>query len=292
MFFNYINQIMTQGVDLTIVIRKSDGQLTISTLPKVNGLKDEAQNRIIPLTLTGTPTELDAGFFPAISQPIQKASGLITNMVQFEKQAEKAVENSKAAKEQNDKQSKEAKEKKERYDKHMKKADEHISAKNHNEALTSLAQARLCASEQDMKRVDDKMTEVKAELRQGSLFDMKELTQAPNQPQMPTSQPIQNMPTIQQQQPVNQQPIQTQTQQQYYQSPQPEYQPPQYAQQQSNQRTEYIQPQQQNYQIPEPYPTPIAKPEYCREDEYSGYLDFPANMQPPMANSQYTNPQM
>ena len=45
---------MTESVDLTIVIRKTNGQLTVSTLPKSNGLKDEAQNHIVPLTVTGT----------------------------------------------------------------------------------------------------------------------------------------------------------------------------------------------------------------------------------------------
>ena len=61
MFFTAIHQMMTESVDLTIVIRKANGQLTVSTLPKSNGLKDEAQNHIVPLTVTGTPQELDTG---------------------------------------------------------------------------------------------------------------------------------------------------------------------------------------------------------------------------------------
>ena len=59
---------MTESVDLTIVIRKTNGQLTVSTLPKSNGLKDEAQNHIVPLTVTGTPQELDTGFLQAVTQ--------------------------------------------------------------------------------------------------------------------------------------------------------------------------------------------------------------------------------
>ena len=51
MFFTAINQMMTEGVDLTLVIRKANGQLAVSTLPKSNGLKDEAQNHIVPLSL-------------------------------------------------------------------------------------------------------------------------------------------------------------------------------------------------------------------------------------------------
>ena len=95
MFFTAIHQMMTEGVDLTLVIRKANGQLTVSTLPKSNGLKDEAQNHLVPLTISGLPQELDAGFLQAVAQPIQKAAGLISNMAQFEAQAEKAASESK-----------------------------------------------------------------------------------------------------------------------------------------------------------------------------------------------------
>ena len=46
MFFTAIHQMMTEGVDLTLVIRKANGQLTVSLLPKSNGLKDEAQKAV------------------------------------------------------------------------------------------------------------------------------------------------------------------------------------------------------------------------------------------------------
>ena len=109
MFFTAINQMMTEGVDLTLVIRKANGQLAVSTLPKSNGLKDEAQNHIVPLTVNGKPEELDAGFLQTVARPIQKAVGLITNMAQFEVQAEKAASESKAAKDAKAKETKEEK---------------------------------------------------------------------------------------------------------------------------------------------------------------------------------------
>ena len=111
MFFTAINQMMTEGVDLTIVIRKANGQMAVSTLPKSNGLKDEAQNHIVPLTVSGLPEELDAGFLQTVARPIQKVAGLITNMAQFEAQADKAAADSKAAKEEKAKETKEEKEK-------------------------------------------------------------------------------------------------------------------------------------------------------------------------------------
>ena len=47
MFFTAINQMMTEGVDLTLVIRKANGQLAVSVLPKSNGLKDEAPGALL-----------------------------------------------------------------------------------------------------------------------------------------------------------------------------------------------------------------------------------------------------
>ena len=155
MFFTAINQMMTEGVDLTLVIRKANGQLAVSTLPKSNGLKDEAQNHIVPLTVNGKPEELDAGFLQTVARPIQKAVGLITNMAQFEVQAEKAASESKAAKDAKAKETKEEKEKREKYEKHLKKAEELIAAGNHKDAVTALGQARLYAKPQDQKKIDE-----------------------------------------------------------------------------------------------------------------------------------------
>ena len=157
MFFTAIHQMMTENVDLTIVIRKANGQMAVSTLPKSNGLKDEAQNHIVPLTVSGLPEELDAGFLQTVARPIQKVAGLITNMAQFEAQADKAAADSKAAKEEKAKETKEEKEKREKYEKHLKKTEELIAAGKHSEAVTALGQARLHAKPQDLKKIIDAM---------------------------------------------------------------------------------------------------------------------------------------
>ena len=186
MFFTQINQLMNQGIDITLVIRKKEGQLTVSTLPKSNGLKDEAQNHIVPLTVTGTPEELDTGYLPAICQPLQKATGLIINMSRFEEQAEKAAANSKAAKELKDKEAKEAKEKKDKFDKLMKKAEELEKEQKITEALNNLQQARGVATPQAIKSVDEKITAIKFNMRQGSLFETE-----------PVPTPQQQVPPVQ-----------------------------------------------------------------------------------------------
>ena len=244
MFFTTIHQMMTDGVDFTLVIRKANGQLTVSTLPKSNGLKDEAQNHIVPLTVSGLPQELDTGFLQAIARPIQKAAGLITNMAQFEAQAEKAASESKAAKDAKAKETKEEKEKREKYEKHFKKAEELIAAKKHSEAVTALGQARLYAKPQDLSKIDGMVAEQKKAMNAGSLFDLME-DSAP-QPQ------------------VQAQPQQTQARQQPQQAPQYSPQPqmqqrPMAEQPQSGQRN----PQQTMWPSQQPHQSPIpARPQY------------------------------
>ena len=199
MFFTSISQMMTESVDLTLVIRKANGQLTVSTLPKANGLRDEAANHIIPLTLTGTPEEMDAEFLQHIMQPIRKATGLISNMMEFEQQADKAAANSKAVKDAKAKETKEEKEKREKYEKHLKKAEELITAKNHKDAILALQQARMYATTDKQKEVDEKIAEQKKAMNQGSLFDMMEEAPAPvpqvvqqqNVAPQPAQQPMQ-----------------------------------------------------------------------------------------------------
>lgn len=197
MFFTAIHQMMTESVDLTIVIRKTNGQLTVSTLPKSNGLKDEAQNHIVPLTVTGTPQELDTGFLQAIARPIQKTCGLLSNMAQFEAQAEKAAASSKTAKEAKSKETKEEREKREKYEKLMKKANELMATKNFREAVSMLTQAKACADTAQLKEIEEKIKAADTEMNKGSLFGLME-------------QEAQPEPAPQPEQPVPQQPAYTQ----------------------------------------------------------------------------------
>lgn len=203
---------MTESVDLTIVIRKTNGQLTVSTLPKSNGLKDEAQNHIVPLTVTGTPQELDTGFLQAVTRPIQKTCWLISNMAQFEAQADKAAASSKAAKEAKSKETKEEREKREKYEKLMKKAEELTAARNHREAVSVLTQAKAHANAAQLKEIEEKIKAADTEMNRGSLFDLME-------------QEAQPEPSVQQQQPHSQQPAYTQAPEQRNPQPQRPQQP-------------------------------------------------------------------
>lgn len=312
---------MTESVDLTIVIRKTNGQLTVSTLPKSNGLKDEAQNHIVPLTATGTPQELDTGFLQAVTRPIQKTCGLISNMAQFEAQADKAAASSKAAKEAKSKETKEEREKREKYEKLMKKAEELTAAKNHREVINVLGQAKAYATAAQLKEIEEKIKAATAEMNKGSLFDLMEQEAQPEQPAY-TQTPQTQHP----QQPAPQQPVYTQSpqppmpgqaqpasqrpQQAYTQHPQQpgiwpsQQQPPQpQARPQIQPHAQYVQrtggqqPSQTQYP-PQPEIQDWQEERFMQEDEqqpylsdqehpaysekdYEEYIDFPQSMLEP-----------
>lgn len=295
MFFTHISQMMTEGVDLTLVMRKSaDGQLTVSLMPKSMSLKDTTQNHLVPLTLNGSPAELDAGFFAAAMQPVQRVTGLIANLAEFEKQAEKAAADSKASKSAKEKESKEAKDKRERYEKHMKKAEAQMTARDYDGAILSLQQARLLAAEEQAAKIDEKIAAAKAAQSQGSLFEVPAAQAAPAQPASPAPQPIaqaQPMPAAA--------PMPQQMPEQPAPSPQmPPHQPVTAAMPQQTAPQPAVTPypaggypQQPLPPMPHygqsypgvdplgmpPYDNPDNPPTY-RPEEYAGIVDFPQGM--------------
>jgi PRTRC genetic system protein E len=79
---------------LSLTIQRDKGQLVVMLVPKLEAKKDDALKEIIPLTVKGTPDQLDAGFILAISQGISLTTGLQTNIKEFEaglKKAEKKL---------------------------------------------------------------------------------------------------------------------------------------------------------------------------------------------------------
>lgn len=262
MFFTTIHQMMTESVDLTIVIRKANGQLAVSTLPKSNGLKDEAQNHIVPLTVTGTPQELDTGFLQAVTRPIQKACGLISNMAQFEAQADKAAASSKAAKDARSKETKEEREKREKYEKLMKKAEELTAARNYREAVSVLTQAKAHANADQLKEIEEKIKAADTEMNRGSLFGLME-------------QEAQPAPAVQQQQPVPQQHVQ---QPAYTQAPEQRNPQPQRPQQPAPQQPHTRAPQTPMPGQAQPAPQRPQQP-YTQHPQQPGI--WPPQQQPP-----------
>ena len=280
MFFQAINQMITAGTDLSINIRRVNNNLTVAVVPRRSGVKDG--ERIVPLILNGTPEELDAGFLQAVGTPVQKAQGILTNLEAFEKQAEQAVSQSKAARSAVEKESKEVREKREKMEKLLKKAEDAMTGKRYSEALTWLKQAKLLALPDKQKEIDVKMAEVQKKASEGSLFGMEQPPMSKPQPapqqtasqyrsgeQIPMFLPEQPAPVPQQAVPQPQgiqfhQPVQM---------PQARYAPVQEAARTHEEREYLRQPQEAAmYNFDKDCEDDR---ELLREDPYAEYPDFP-----------------
>ncbi len=296
-FFQTLFQMMTPGVDYNLTVSRTEGKMTLLVLPKVNGLKDGGAAHIIPFTMTGTPDEIDRSFFPALQAPLTKSTGVLTNMKEYEDQADKAASKSKSAADSRAKEDKAMKEKREKYDKHIKKAEELIAAKDYKGAMTSLQQARLHApGDVELKSVDEKTGEINKLLGAGSLFDLPEVIPVAEQKRQ-AAQP-EAAPSAPGQQPQPEQPVQAMPQQGEQMPPAGRQQQPyphgypgqmpygsypgQQMQQQGSGSQNYEQPypggypQGQGYQHGQPYPQNYPQ----QGQPYPGYNHQPAGGYP------------
>ncbi|TYK31879.1 PRTRC system protein E, partial [Bacteroides pyogenes] len=94
--FTKFASMLGDGDSLSITITKKGDNLITSILPKKADLSDTGKDYLSPLVVSGTPEELENGFIDAVITPIQQATGILTNMREFEKGVEAAEANSKA----------------------------------------------------------------------------------------------------------------------------------------------------------------------------------------------------
>lgn len=204
MFFQTIYGLFTESTEVGISIRRVNDKLTVAVMPRHNELKERATDSFIPLVASGTPEELDGGFANIMAAPVAKAVGIMTNLKEFERQAEKAATKGKpkAAVEKETKEAKEAKEKNDRLDKLMKRVDESVTARRFADAMALLKHALTIAPEGRQEMVKAKMQDVRRKSEEGSLFAPQPSPAPQPARQMPQQQPVQAvapMPTAGQQ---------------------------------------------------------------------------------------------
>lgn len=136
-FFQQLHDLNLAG-DLTIVATTTaPDAMIVSILLKNEKCGDQARNNIIPMLIRGTPEEIDAEFFKHVGAPLQKSSGIMTNMEAFLKSTEKASKESAEAAAVK----KEQETKKKGFDDSMKKVDDLIKEKKFADALAKLPRA-------------------------------------------------------------------------------------------------------------------------------------------------------
>lgn len=87
-FFKPLVEVAGKFESLTIKITPVGDKLTVLVLPGVNN--KELNEKLIPVTMTGTAQELDDEFLVHIKQAIAAVTGVTTNLEQFEKKVEEA----------------------------------------------------------------------------------------------------------------------------------------------------------------------------------------------------------
>lgn len=188
MFFQTIYPMLAAGADLSINIKRVNDRLSVAVMPRHNGVKDEAQQHLVPLILNGTAVELDAEFLQAITMPVSRTMGVLANLETFERQAAKVSSESRPAKTAQENESKEAREKREKMERLLKKTDEAVAGRKYSEALIWLKQARVLAPADRQKEIDDRTLEVRKMADAGSLFAVQPQPIPAAQPQ-PIPQP-------------------------------------------------------------------------------------------------------
>ncbi len=81
-FFKELSAMLQPGITVNFTAVIKDGQMTVGVVPS------SKDNNIPMLMLNGTPEEIDEGFFNTIKEPLEKASGFISNANQVVEQIE------------------------------------------------------------------------------------------------------------------------------------------------------------------------------------------------------------
>ncbi len=88
-FFDSMSKLI-DGYTVTLTIRNEKDKMIVLLIPNLTEKKEEVQKLLTPLTITGTPEELDQQFFALVAQGLRKAEGIQTNITEHEASLKKA----------------------------------------------------------------------------------------------------------------------------------------------------------------------------------------------------------
>lgn len=182
-FFSQVAMLnLTGNIRLTIQPQE-EGQMIVSLLLSNKDVKDAAVAKIPPLVLKGSATELDAGFFEAVTQPVQRTNQLLCNLVAHEKAMEKAGKENRIQKDKENELRKDKEAKQKKFDEQMKKVVELEKQKKIGQALGALP--KLADFPAFAEEIQKKSNELKKQHGSFSLFEaqVEEADSAqPNEP--------------------------------------------------------------------------------------------------------------
>ena len=169
MLFKTIFDAITPGTDVTIVIRKKEDGLVVSTAAKNVNVSDPAKDLIAPFVVTGTAEELDKEFASLISKPVTESTGIQTSMENFEASKKLAEKKSQAAAQEKKEQEAKQKADKTKVEKLVATADALMEKKKYAEAKKAYEQA-LPLAEGSIKSKIEKAIKVCKDNQQPGIF--------------------------------------------------------------------------------------------------------------------------
>lgn len=140
-FFQTFIGLHAQGACTMNIKITKDKSLIVSLLLYDEEVDDKALKLIKPLTLYGTPTELDNGFFNGIAEPVKQTAELITNLKQYKEGLAEAKKQSQPEKDKKGKEKKTEEPKGKTFESEMKKVEELETQGKFAEALLKLPKA-------------------------------------------------------------------------------------------------------------------------------------------------------
>jgi PRTRC genetic system protein E len=99
MFFQKLSEII-DGVDINLSIHKKDGELTVLVVPvtdkpveKTSKTDKENKPKVSkPMSIKGSPEELDKEFFSSIGEALKETSGLVAKTRAYKEELKKKTE--------------------------------------------------------------------------------------------------------------------------------------------------------------------------------------------------------
>ena len=187
------------SMNLTLTVAKGSGDTVIVSLLPQPRIKDNAKESVQPMVIRGTIEELDEEFFNAIKEPMTKVTGIVIEIDNFEKGAEKLAEDNKAK----DAIKAEAKKNKDKADKIVKKAEELFEAKDYDKAEKELAKAiALTPGTPAINKLSNSINDAKEALKPKDQVDIfsaieevkEQLPESPNKLEIENNRIIQSNP--------------------------------------------------------------------------------------------------
>jgi len=155
------------SMNLTLTVAKGSGDTVVVSLLPQPRIKDNAKDSVQPMVIRGTIEELDNEFFNAIKEPMTKVTGIVIEIDNFEKGAEKLAEENKHQAELKA----QAKKNKEKVAKIIIKANEFITAKDFNNAEKELDKAiKLTPGAANVNKLSKDLEDAKPIKNQVDLF--------------------------------------------------------------------------------------------------------------------------